>query len=244
LAHLALSERSETKLGALLKAARQENIPLSPGSPLLHFCGGYSDATEQYRIIRTKIWNHPARPSVLLVSSPMAADGKTSAALNLAAALSLQEGVPVLFLDGDFRHTAASRYLGVKQAPGLSEVLRQEARLEAALIRVTEFPNLCILPPGVTTHNPAELLLTAQWNLLTEVFRSEFRFVVIDGPPVGSVAEYELLQLASDGVILIVRQESTNRQLCRRALAAIPTQMRLGVILNSVEEWSFWKTRS
>jgi len=174
----------------------------------------------------------------------MAGDGRTTTALNLATALSVQEGVPVLFVDCDFRHSAASRYLGLKQTPGLSEVLRQEATLAGALVRVKEFPNLCILSPGEALYNPAELLSTAQWNSLTEVLRSEFRFVIIDGPPVGSVAEYELLQLTSDGVIVVVRQDRTNRRLCRRALAAVPEQMRLGVILNCVEEWSFWKTRS
>jgi capsular exopolysaccharide synthesis family protein len=211
---------------------------------MLHFCGGYTEATEQYRIIRTKICNHPAHPSIVLVSSPMAGDGRTTTALNLATALSLQEDVPVLFLDCDFRHSAGSRYLGLKRTPGLSEVLRQEATLAAALVRVKEFPNLCVLSSGGGPYNPAELLSTVEWNSLTEVLRSEFRFVIVDGPPVGSVAEYELLQLASDGVIVVVRQERTNRQLCRRALRAVPAQKLLGVILNCVEEWSLWKTRS
>ena len=65
-------------------------INLESGSPILPFNGRGDRAAEQYRIIRTKINHHPGQPRVVLVSSPMAGDGKTISAINLAAALSLQ----------------------------------------------------------------------------------------------------------------------------------------------------------
>jgi Mrp family chromosome partitioning ATPase len=60
---------------------------------------------------------------------------------------------------------------------------------------------------------------------------------------VGTVADYELLQLASDGVVLIARPDHTNRQLWRNALETVPKSKQLGVILNCVEDWFLWKTR-
>lgn len=223
---------------------RSVTLNLPVGSPVLPFHGGADRAAEQYRIIRTKISHHPGNPRAVLVSSPMPGDGKTINAINLAAALSLQEDSRVLLLDCDFRRSSATKLLGLSATPGLGEVLRNEARLEDSLVRINEYPNLYVLPPGVTSPGPAELLGYARWKALMEVCASEFRFVVIDAPPIGAVAEYELLELACDGVVLVIRQDHTNRQLWRKALETISKEKQLGVILNCTEEWCFWKTHS
>ncbi len=77
-----------------------------------------------------------------------------------------------------------------------------------------------------------------------DICRSEFDFVIMDAPPVGSAAEYELLQLACDGVVLVVRQDHTNRQLWKRALDTVPKSKQLGVVLNCARNWFLWKTHS
>ncbi len=223
---------------------RLETIDLAPDSPTLPFDGSDQHAAEQYRIIRTKIHNHPSRPRTVLVSSAMPGDGKTISAINLAAALSLQENLRVLLLDCDFRRSSATKLLGLHATSGLGEVLRQEASLESSLIRVAQFPNMYLLPPGDGSPGPAELLSTAGWRSLLEALRSEFRFVIIDAPPVGAVAEYELLQLVCDGVVLVARQDYTSRRLWQRAMEAVPKPKHLGVILNCAEEWFLWKTHS
>jgi Mrp family chromosome partitioning ATPase len=53
-----------------------------------------------------------------------------------------------------------------------------------------------------------------------------------------------LLQLACDGVVLVVRQDYTNRRLCQRALDTVPKAKQLGIVLNCVEDWFLWKTQS
>jgi capsular exopolysaccharide synthesis family protein len=181
---------------------------------------------------------------MILVSSAMPGDGKTISALNLAAALSMQEGIRVLLVDCDFRRSSLTRLLGLQVTPGLGDVLRGDADVEASLVQTEQFPNLYFLPSGETSKNPAELLTTARWQAVKEVLCSEFRFLVIDAPPVGGVAEYELLQLASDGVLLVIREGYTNRQLLKNALEAVPQRKKLGVILNCVEDWLLWKTNS
>ena len=223
---------------------RAEAIRIAPDSPMLPFDGSDARAAEQYRIIRTKLRHHPEQPRMLLVSSPMPGDGKTVSAANLAGALALQENLRVLLVDCDFRRASLTKLLGleVSAAPGLGEVLRGEASLESSLVSIGQFPNLYILPPGDPSPNPSELLSTAKWQALTELFRREFRFTIFDAPPVGTVADYELLQLACDGVVLIARPDHTNRQLWRKALEAVPKSKQLGVILNCVEDWFLWKT--
>jgi capsular exopolysaccharide synthesis family protein len=232
-----LSENNEREV-------RSERIELAPDSPMLPFDGSDDRAAEQYRIIRTKIQHSPSQPRIVLVSSAMPGDGKTITAINLAAALSLQEDSRVLLLDCDFRRCSATKLLGLNATPGLGEILRSNASLESSLIRVAQFPNLYVLPPGAALPGNGELLPTARWRSLLEILRSEFRFVVIDAPPIGAVAEYELLQMACDGVVLVVRQDHTDRQLWRRALETVPKAKQLGVILNCAEPWFLWKTNS
>jgi capsular exopolysaccharide synthesis family protein len=223
---------------------RAEAIRIAGNSPILPFDGSDSRAAEQYRIIRTKLRHHPEQPRMLLISSPMSGDGKTVSAANLAGALALQENLRVLLVDCDFRRSSLTKLLGLEAsgAPGLGEVLRGEAPLESALVSIGQFPNLYVLPPGDSSPNPSELLSTERWEALTELFRQEFRFTIFDAPPVGAVADYELIQLACDGVILVARPDHTNRQLWRRALEAVPKSKQLGVILNCVEDWFLWKT--
>lgn len=215
-------------------------VQLAPGSPLLPFHGVETHAARQYRIIRTKITNHPDHPKIILVSSPNAGDGKTLSAINLAAAFSLQEEVRVLLIDCDFGRSSAAKLLHMPTTPGTIDVLRNEATLEAALVRLDKFQNLYVMAPGDTSTNAAELLASPQWPALLEICRSEFDFVVLDAPPVGSTAEYELLQLACDGIVLVVRQDYTNRQLWKRALGTIPKSKQLGVVLNCAKKWFLW----
>jgi capsular exopolysaccharide synthesis family protein len=217
-------------------------IDLAPGAPLLPFGRSDDEASEQYRIIRTKINHHPKQPRIVLVSSPMTGDGKTISAINLAAALSLQEDIRVLLLDCNFRRSSVTKLLGIAATPGLGEVLRGEADLEAALVQIEQFPNLYVLPPGTMSTGSAELLATARWRSLMERCRTEFRFVILDAPPIGAVAECELLQLACDGIVLVVRQDHTNRHLWRRTLQTVPKEKQIGVILNCVKNWFLWKT--
>lgn len=224
--------------------APAEAVRVVTGSPVLPFDGTDDGAAEQYRIIRTKIHHHPEQPRVLLVSSPMPGDGKTITAVNLAGVLALQEDLRVLLVDCDFRRSSLTKLLGLDagSSAGLSEVLRGHASLESSLVSIERFPNLYVLPPGDPNPNASELLSTANWQILLERFRREFRFTIFDAPPVGIVADYELLQLACDGVVLVARPNHTNRQLWRKALETVPKSKQIGVILNCVEEWFLWKT--
>ena len=222
---------------------RTQPIRLLAGCPIL-FDGIDPQASEQYRIIRTKIHHHSAQPSLLTVSSAIPRDGKTISAINLAGALAVQEDLQVLLIDADFRRSTVAKSLGLSQSPGLSDVLRGTASIEEALVRVEQVPNLYVLTAGQTVPQDTDLLTSGRWRELCDIFRARFRYTVLDSPPLGTVADCDLLQLAADGVILVVRFGHTDRQLLKRAFATALKAKPLGVILNCAEDWFLWRTHS
>lgn len=237
-------EGQDTRLESTLCGIVEQTTQLARGSPILPFDGSNPEAAEQYRIIRTRIQQHPAQPKMLMVSSPMPGDGKTISAINVAAALSLHDSVSVLLLDCDFHRSTVGEFLGLGAAPGLREFLQGHVSLAGALVRIAQFPNLYVLTSGAEATDPGELLSAERWQWAKGEFLSKFCFVVADAPPIGAVAEYDMLQSACDGVVLVVRQNHTNRQLWQKALETVPKGKLLGVILNCVEKWFLWKTQS
>jgi capsular exopolysaccharide synthesis family protein len=220
-----------------VREIRSIRLRVPAPSPLLPFENGHGRPSEQYRILRTKIVQHPSQPHFILISSPASGDGKSITATNTAAVLSLKSDARVLLVDADFRKPAIHIQLGLPEAPGLAEVLKGASRLEDALVRTQEFPNLFVIPAGVPPPNPVELLDSTNWESFCAKIRSLFRYVVVDSPPVGAVADHDLLQAASDGVVLVVRPDHTNRQLYEKALKVVPRTKFLGVVLNCVPEW-------
>jgi len=213
-------------------------LRLPAPSPLLPFDNGNSRPSEQYRILRTKIDQHPRQTRLIAVSSPATGDGKTVTAINMAAALSLKSDVQVLLMDADFRKSTIPTQLGVPESPGLAEVLQGTCTVEEALMRTQEFPNLYVMAAGRRPENPVELLDSAAWRALCDKIRPMFRHVIVDSPPMGAIADYDLIQAQCDSVIVVVRPDRTNRQLCFRALETVPKSKFLGVLLNCVPDWS------
>jgi capsular exopolysaccharide synthesis family protein len=178
------------------------------------------------------------QPHLIVISSPDSGDGKSVTAINTAGALALKSEGQVLLLDADLRRSAVHVQLGLPESPGLADVLAGACTLEDALVRTQEFPNLHVVSAGTISANPVELLDSARWRELCAKFRDTFRYVIIDSPPVGAVADYELIQAVIDGVILVLRPDFTNRHLCLRALDFVPKTKFLGVLLNCVPDWS------
>jgi len=217
---------------------RTINLHVPAPSPLLPFEEGHWRPGEQYRILRTKIHQHPMQPRVIVISSPDSGDGKSVTAINTAGALALKSEGQVLLLDGDLRRSAISSQLGVPESPGLADALAGTCTLEESIAHTHELPNLFVMPSGTGSANPVDLLDSKAWQALCERLRSLFRYVIIDSPPMGAVADYDLIQALSDGVILVIRPDFTNRGLCLSSLRAMPKGKFLGVVLNCVPDWS------
>jgi capsular exopolysaccharide synthesis family protein len=245
--HTATTERPHSANGHATSSTfgiRVLPIRLSADSPLIPFEKGQASAGEQYRIIRTKIVQHPISPRVMAVSSADPGDGKTVSSINAAAALALKSEVNVLLADADLRRGQIANLLGLPQAPGLTEVLMGTCSLEQAVIQVEQYPNLYVLTTGNRLANPTELLDSPQWRALAKEFRKQFDYSILDTPPIGRVADYDLIQAVSDGVLLVARPDYTNRSRCLNALETIPPGKLIGVILNCVEDWFLGKSSS
>ena len=214
-------------------------VPLRvrPSSPILPFDGTDRRAGEEYRMLRTKIVHHVRKPQMIVVTSAGPSDGKTVTVINLSGALSLKTGGRVLLLDGDFRRSRVCTELGLPPSPGLADVLRGDCSLPAAMVQAQQIPNLYILPAGESHVNPTELLDSARWGDLCQMFRTHFAHIVMDSPPVGAVADYDLLQAACDAVIVVVRPDHSNRQMCLKVIQSIPKDKMMGVMLNGLKGW-------
>jgi len=224
------------------QSVRSLPIQTSREAAIIPWNSSNSQGGEQYRIIRTRIVQHPLRPKVIVVSSSGAGDGKTVSAINIAGVLSMRDNANVLLIDGDFRRRSVSTALGLPTGPGLSNTLSQSCTLQEAIIRVEQFPNLYVLTAGTGDANPAELFDTERWKTLCSTAREHFSFIIVDAPPIAAVADYELIQASCDGVVFVARPDHTDRTLLNKAFELIPEEKRLGVVLNCASEWFLWKT--
>ncbi len=162
-------------------------------------------------------------------------------ACNLATSLALKNDTATLLIDGDLRHPQLSPLLGVPGTPGLAEVLAGTCTIEDAIVRIAEVPRLCFLPAGRCSANPTELLDSLRWHETIDWCRDNFNFTIVDSPPVGVVADYDLIQSECEGLILVARPGHTNRALLKKTIEQMPNDRFLGVVLNAVEDWLFWR---
>ena len=218
-------------------AYRRVSLRIPASAPLLPFSDAPEFVSEQYRIIRTRLIQHPRRPKLIVISSSGPADGKSVTAINLAGALSLKVEVKVLLVDADIRRSVIHNLLGTPNAPGLSDVLMGKSSLDEAIVTAEEYPNLHVLSSGNTDVNPSELLDSPRWRAAMAEFRTRFDYVIIDSPPVAAVADYDLIQNQCDGIVLVVRPDHTQRSACLKILQSMNRDKFLGVLLNCAEGW-------
>jgi capsular exopolysaccharide synthesis family protein len=216
---------------------RRVKLAIPDSAPVLPYEGQSEEAAEQYRIARTKIIHHPKKPRLIAITSPSTGDGKTVTAINIAGALSLKAAAKVLLVDVDFRRSAVHALLALPRSPGLAEVIAGECSFEDAAVETEEYPNLNILTGGEANVNPSELLEAPRWHAFCAMARERYEYVILDTPPLGVVTDSDLVQMAADGVLLVLRMDYTSRSSCAKAFETIPKEKLLGVLLNCTKAW-------
>jgi capsular exopolysaccharide synthesis family protein len=195
-------------------------------------------AAEAYRALRTAILlssaDEPLR--VLLTTSPLGGDGKSTITYNLAVAFA-QHGKRVLVLDADMRKPSIHTLFHVPKAPGLSEVLTGSVPLADAMIPHDSLPNLSLLPSGITPPNPAELLDSKRFDALIEEAKKQFDLIIIDSPPVLMVTDPVILSTKTDGAIVVLRSQKTTKPVLKRAIEVLHRSYgrKLGFVVNGMD---------
>jgi capsular exopolysaccharide synthesis family protein len=213
-----------------------ELTPAEVTPPLLLGNGIEPPSAEAYRTLRTSLLlcRTSAPPRIVLVSSAWTREGKTTTAVNMAAALA-SSGAPVLLIDGDLRLPRCHETLGLEPEPGLSEYLAGKTRVER--IQSAHVPNLSLLAAGRCDANPTEVLSSRRMGLLLGRARKRFAFVVIDSPPLLVVSDALLLANLADGVILVTQSGRSRRDSVRTAVQRLyqTGALPLGAVLNRGE---------
>lgn len=198
-----------------------------------------SQIAEAFRALRTSLLLSRADqpPQVILVTSALPKEGKTTAAVNLAVTLA-QLGDRTLLVDSDLRKPGIAKLLGMSGAlrTGLSSYLAGASDLDGCTYPYPGVPELSVIPAGPIPPNPADLLSSQRLVEAIEALRQRYKFVVVDSPPIMLATDAVILSTWSDGVLLVARSGETPKGAFSRAqelLASVKCRL-LGVILNAV----------
>jgi capsular exopolysaccharide synthesis family protein len=191
---------------------------------------------EQYRRLATTLYATQAANGlkVVMVASALASEGKSLTASNLALTFSESYQKSVLLIDADLRRPSLHQVFGLQASPGLTDGLGANDDRKLALHHVS--PTLTVLTAGVPTSDPMALLASDRMRRLVDEARETFEWVVIDTPPLGILADANLLAELADGAVLVVRAESTPYDIVQRTAAMLGRDRLLGVVLNRARQ--------
>jgi protein-tyrosine kinase len=196
------------------------------------------EGAEQFRTLRARLYQmrDVAPLKKVLITSALAAEGKTFVATNLAQAIARERDRKVLLIDGDLRRARLHLPLGAPASPGLFEYLREQAS-EAEIIQHGQEGNLCFIAGGEGGgSNASELLSNGRLQKLLDRVAPLFDWVIIDSPPCLPVADASVLAGFVDGVLLVVRANSTPSATTQKARQEMKKRNVIGVVLNAAEE--------
>jgi polysaccharide biosynthesis transport protein len=198
----------------------------------------FSIGIEAFRNLRTSlIWSDGGETlRTLVVTSAAPGEGKTMTAANLAVTLAY-DGLRVLLVDCDIRRPRIHGLFQLPRAPGLMELLRTSNDPDSPqprAIRETPVARLSVLTCGALPVNAANLLSGTRMRVLLGELQEQFDIIVLDTPPVLATADASIVASLTDGVLLVVRAGTTDRNAAQRAyqqLANVGARV-VGTVLN------------
>jgi capsular exopolysaccharide synthesis family protein len=212
-------------------------VPKTDGEPLLvSKLDEHNMFSEALRGVRSAVLLGfgPQRKKVLLVTSAVPSDGKTTFTTNFAITLAIA-GHRVLLIDADLRRGTSHACFGNSREPGFSDVLQGDLHW-TDVMRQTDIETLKVIHTGKLPQNPGELLISPIPEQLIEEARDEFDFVIFDCPPLTAIDDTFSLISFSDGVLFVVRSGQTSMRFAKNSLHAIRQRgaQVLGLVLNGI----------
>lgn len=162
--------------------------------------------SESVRLLRVRVEKQMAQrgAKVLMVTSTIANEGKTTVSMNLATDLA-RKGKKTLLVDCDLRNPSVAGALDVAQQSGLAEFLRGDEKI-GDILRSTDDPNLFVIYGGSPVHQPQRMLASAATRNFLNAVRSTFDYVILDTPPCTMMADAAEVGAMADCTLLTVRQ--------------------------------------
>jgi capsular exopolysaccharide synthesis family protein len=194
----------------------------------------HSPESEAIGVLRTSLFLQRSLPTtarVLLVTSPLPGEGKTTVAANLAAAIAKHH--KVCLVDCDMRRPSAASAFRIPPSKALQHLLRGQVSLAEVLYPVPGVENLSLLASWTPVEDASELITLENISALLNDLRERFEYIVIDTPPVLPYSEGRLLATAAEGIILVTRSASTPRSAIRRTIEVL-SELRCAPILSVV----------
>lgn len=191
---------------------------------------------EAYRSLRSNIEysSFDDEYRVIVVTSSVPGEGKSTTAGNLAIALA-QSGNKVLLVDCDMRKPSIHKKFKISNAAGTAELLLRKKSFEEVANDYNE--NLTIITAGKIPPNPSEMLASRAMTAFIKEMKNEFKYIILDTPPLQAVTDAQVLSTKADGVLLVVRAGSTKKELVSNSVDLINKVHGkvIGTVLNGVE---------
>jgi capsular exopolysaccharide synthesis family protein len=203
---------------------------LEKGEEAVMLVAPRSLAAERFRRLSSMLeGNEHGR--VIVVTSGIPREGKTTVAMNLALAFVAHASGETLVIDADLRRPTVHTWLKQPPGLGLSEVLQGKIGIDHAIHDLKNSP-LKVLPAGTPSLDPMELLAAPETRDLLATLRGRYRQIVIDTPPVVPFADAGAIAKHADGVLLVARAGFTRRSIYDEAVSLLAPARILGTVLN------------
>lgn len=230
-----LDQKSEVKYEFIAQKTMDSKID----ARIVSFYDLKSPVVEQYRTLRTNIQaiNSKTALRTLTITSSTHGEGKTITSINLAVTMARDLGKKsILLVDADLRRASISKYLGISSEFGLADLINDGDDIDKALLNIG-VENLTILPVGKIPHNPAELLGSMKMRNLITTLKSKFDYIIFDTPPIISVTDAGLLGAQTDGVIMVIQANRTQKGVVQHAESLLKQAHAkiLGCILTNIQ---------
>lgn len=196
---------------------------------------------EQYRRIKLPVlknaFEHESgkeNKNIVMVTSSVAAEGKSFTSMNLAMSIAYEYNYTVLLIDADVTKQMSSKVMGVEGANGLIEYLTgKEEYLENLILR-TNIPKLSLIPSGSHSDMVTELYSSNRMNRLIEELSTRYndRLIIIDTPPVLEDSSAKVLTHLADQIVYIIEAEKTPRHVVENGLRMLNRKDSIGIVLN------------
>lgn len=193
--------------------------------------------TEEYRTLRSRLYHLREKMKLksVLVTSALPKEGKSFTSCNLAQVMVRQHGRRVLLIDADLRGPRLHLMLGTTAGPGLSDYLQGRSD-EFAIMQRGAMQNLFFVPSGTGIEDPAELVGNGRMKVFLQRVEPLFDWIIIDSPPAIPVSDAGVLAKACDGVLMVVRSNSTPADVARKARQEFSDEALIGIVLNGTSD--------